>query len=274
MLKLLADDATSGLAEIVAEESRKLLSLSIYIEGFRIALDAFSKEMISSSQTTSESGKSLMPIFYSLDQINQGLLGQVSGYYPIAELGQLDVPPKFEPKSIEEKLVERLYNCSPGKENWKEHQTLCKDILQHCLCPPLLEPEEQVGTSDKLHRRDIIMHIPHSAEGLWHYILNRFGMAVVVECKNYSEALDENDVLVSSKYLGPEKLTSLGILMARKGLKDSGKVSQQRQWKESGKLILCLVDDDLKKMLELKGNQDDPGKVLDGNMREFLESLS
>lgn len=111
-------------------------------------------------------------------------------------------------------------------------------------------------------------------DGLWNYILNKFGLALIIECKNYNEPLSENDVVISSKYLGTERITSLGILLTRKGLTKSGEASQINQWKDYKKLILCFTDNDLIKMLEFKVSQDDPGKVLDGHIRKFLESLS
>lgn len=48
--------------------------------------------------------------------------------------------------------------------------------------------------------------------------------------------------------------------------------TQEDLWKEQGKILLSLNDKDLEKMLELKENHDEPWKVIDNIIREFLLS--
>ena len=50
--------------------------------------------------------------------------------------------------------------------------------------------------------------------------------------------------------------------------------AQENIWKEEGKMLLCINDNDLEKMLELKENHDEPWKVIDDGIHSFLMSLS
>ena len=99
-------------------------------------------------------------------------------------------------------------------------------------------------------------------------------MAIIVECKNYTEPLKENQTIISSKYLDRKKLTRLSLMVTRKGLHQGGIKAQENQWIRDDKMIICLRDEDLIKMLELKENNDEPWKVIDNLIRQFLSSLS
>jgi hypothetical protein len=99
-------------------------------------------------------------------------------------------------------------------------------------------------------------------------------MAIIVECKNYTEPLKENQTIISSKYLDRKKLTRLGLMVTRRGLHQGGIKAQENQWIRDDKMIICLRDEDLIKMLELKENNDEPWKVIDNLIRQFLSSLS
>jgi hypothetical protein len=97
---------------------------------------------------------------------------------------------------------------------------------------------------------------------------------LVVECKNYKEPLKENQLRISSKYVGVSKLSTLGLILSRKGLQKSGVTAQENVWKEDKKMRLCMNDEQLQKMLELKHEGDEPWKVIDRLIRDFLLSIS
>jgi hypothetical protein len=83
-------------------------------------------------------------------------------------------------------------------------------------------------------------------------MMSHSSLAVIVECKNYGKELPANQVVITSKYFGPKRLGNFGIILTRKGLSSSAKAEQKRLWSEESKMILCLNDADLTKMLELK----------------------
>lgn len=121
---------------------------------------------------------------------------------------------------------------------------ICVRIFVYCLVPPLLTPFEQSETRDGLHVRDLIFDIPHGLTGFLNYILIMYGMAIVVECKNYTRHLKENDMIVTSKYLDPDGLTSICLILSRKGLHEHGRKGREKARRSNNKMILSLSDDD------------------------------
>jgi hypothetical protein len=204
--------------------------------------------------------------------LNNELLKNINSYYLPDELRIVDKPPQLTKASTGTVLIKKLKDCKAGKEDWGNYEDVCKEILLYCFVPPLLEPLEQSKTENDLHKRDLIFHIPHDAGNFWQYLLMKFGMAIIVECKNYQDKLNENTILISSKYLGNGKLTKFGLVLTRKGLNEGGKKGQKSSWGEK-KLLICLTDDDLTKMIMLKESNEEPWKVIDNAIREFLQSL-
>jgi hypothetical protein len=196
------------------------------------------------------------------------------GFYPENELQSVKSPPKLLKRTKESKFDSRLKECEPGKRDWKKFQDICEEILCHCLVPPLIQPLIQPETRDGLHIRDLIFNIPYELNGFWSLFLNKFGLALIIECKNYASPVKENQLRISSKYVGEGKLTTLGILVTRKGLHRNGIKAQENIWKDDKKMILCMSDAHIKKMLQLKNEGDEPWKVIDSLIRDFLLSLS
>ncbi len=201
-------------------------------------------------------------------------LNKSIGFYSQNELEPLKSPPQLPKKTTANKMLVKLQECKPGREHWNLYQDVCKEILGYCLVPPLSEPIEQLETRDGLHIRDIIFRIPHELQAFWTWIINKFGIALVVECKNYKNPIKENQLLISSKYIGEGKLTILGLLITRKGLHKNGVKAQENLWKEQKKMIVCLDDENLQKMLQLKEEGDEPWKVIDHLIFKFLSSSS
>jgi hypothetical protein len=96
---------------------------------------------------------------------------------------------------------------------------------------------------------------------------------VIVECKNYAEPLQANQVTITSKYLGAKRMGLFGIIVCRKGFAESARKEQERLWMEEEKMIICLEDNDLLKMLELRETGEDPTKVIDSEIRLLRSSI-
>ncbi len=195
-------------------------------------------------------------------------------YYSKNELRAVKTPTNLPHKSKGIRLISQLSGCKSGVKEWSEYQDICKEILCYCLVPPLLEPLEQSTTNDGLHVRDMIFHIPYELSRFWTFIIEKFGLALIIECKNYQQELKENELRITSKYLGKKKLTKLGVIVTRKGLHANAIRAQENIWKDEDKMILCMNDEQLKKMIELKENEEEPWKVIDSLIRDFLSSLS
>ncbi len=195
-------------------------------------------------------------------------------FYPPSELAEVEELPEEPPTARGKELAAKLRGVPPGRAGWFQYQDLCEEILNHCLVPPLMECQPQSPTSGGLHIRDLIFHIPFDTEGFWLALQSRFdSIAVIVECKNYTNALSPNQVVISSKYLGRKRLGRFGIIASRVGLSVNALKQQRQLWIEEDKFILSLTDRHLLKMLELRDKSEAPSKVIDAEMRRFLEGL-
>lgn len=204
-----------------------------------------------------------------------------TNYYPIPELQVIDKRLQIEKQTLASKLQDRLKACpndsDTNESHWKEYQTICKDILKYCIEPPLLEPieESQTESTGGTQRRDLIFHIPHEVDGFWKWIsITHSALAVIIECKNYKKELPANQVVITSKYFGAKRLGNFGIIVTRNGLSDGAKEEQKRLWNEDNKMIICLCNNDLIKMLQLKEHKEDPSKIIDEAIRAFRQSLA
>jgi len=195
-------------------------------------------------------------------------------YFSSKEFSMLEKPIRIPKKSVALSLVRRLDECLKGKEGWVAFQDLCKDILIHLFVPPLMDPFEQSRTESGLHIRDLIFDIPYTLMGFWGYIKDKFdSSALIVECKNYSSPIEGNQVVISSKYFARNRLGRFGIIFSRLEPRESALKEAKRLWIEDCKLILCLTDAHLVKMLELKENGKHPEIVVDNAIHQFLRSL-
>jgi len=210
------------------------------------------------------------------ETVVQAMQPLLSSYYPQRQLEVIGaIYPGFEKEewSHAANLGSKLVKCHPGK-NWKEYQTLCREILTHTLVPTLLEPREEVSTRDGTQRRDLIFHIPFDAGGFWKWIAwNHKSIAMIVDCKNYSEPLGPEEVTLTAKYLEERRLGLFAVIACRKGFSQSARREQERLWTVERKMILPLTDDDLVRMLRLKEAGDDPSKVIDHAIRAFRQAL-
>jgi hypothetical protein len=110
--------------------------------------------------------------------------------------------------------------------------------------------------------------------GFWEFIeLGYKSLALIVDCKNYSDFLSPNQVTLTSKYLGERGLGMFGLIISRRGFSRSAEREQRRLWTIDGKMILSLIDADLIKMMSLKEEGDDPSKVIDNANRLFRGSF-
>lgn len=200
-------------------------------------------------------------------------LDKTISFYSERDLESLRSPKKIEttkPRS----LLSKLKNCSSGQNSWLLYQNICGEILSYCLVPPLSEMVEQSKTKDNVHVRDIVFNIPHDLGGFWTSFMYRFGWALIFECKNYGSYLKQNQLIISSKYLGAEKMSTLGIIITRKGLSKNAQKVQDNLWRIHKTMLLCFNDSDMENLLKLKENDDEPWKVIDNSIRKFLSSIS
>jgi hypothetical protein len=210
----------------------------------------------------------------SVHTVPRTLSQYIVGYYTDTEVNKQKEESKKALATSKHHLLVGLDSCVPGPSKWVEYENIVRDILEYTLVPPLSRPHFQSRTATGIHRRDIIIHIPSDVEGFWRSISDRFdSWAIIVDAKNYSEEVSGSDVFETSKYLAKEKLGRFGIVVTRKGLDNGARTQQRSLWTIDKKMIVCLNDEDLGRMIGLRMTNNDPGSVLDEKVRTFLESL-
>ena len=231
---------------------------------------ARSAEMLSAI----ESYRNFQPYLESARSVARLMSMSTPIYFPSKEFLVLEKPIKVPKKSVAMKFIERLDACPKGKEGWSEYQDLCKEILVHLFVPPLMEPVEQSRTETGLHIRDLIFDIPYSINGFWAYVRDKFdASALIVECKNFSSPIEGNQIVISSKYLGKNKLGRFGIVFSRVDPAESAVKEAKGLWARHDELILCLTDAHLIRMLDLKERNVKPEIVIDDAIHQFLRVL-
>ncbi|KAA6316494.1 hypothetical protein EZS27_033207 [termite gut metagenome] len=165
-------------------------------------------------------------------------------------------------------LIERLKNCQAGKKEWATYENICTDIFEYLFKDNFRKYtyENQSCTHDKKLRRDLIINNNFSdSTCFWAKVEKKFDCnLIIVDFKNYTDPLEQNDFYLPSKYLNLN-IGRFAIICSRKGLGDSAKALQQQMFNKN-ELIICLDDNDLIGMIKEKMNEQDPTYRLDNLM--------
>ena len=237
-------------------------------------------------------------VFYSRN--NPALLKQLSQitYFPIdnidgkasaeAKLIKLNFIPTQD-KHLEDAekesnktalLIKRLSNCTAGRENSREYEKICEDIIRHLFEATYFNRlTSQHKTNDEHFRMDLIgalkitQNNDESMHPLWQMLVQHYNSHFVVfEFKNYTDKIDQNLIYITEKYLFDAALRNVAFIISRKGFSDSAKFAAEGCLKEHGKLILDITQEDLMKML--KSPSDNPADHLLTKLEEFLMGIS
>lgn len=164
-------------------------------------------------------------------------------------------------KTKGQEIAVALYNCRPGQEHSSDFELIVARALGHALCPPLKTPRMKLRTLDG-HERDIVLEVPAESEGFLKYVKKVCKVwYIVVDAKNYSTPITEQEVMAVSKYLDERGVGTLALLVSRLPPAESAYREQIKQYR-TGKAILLLNDEDLIEMMSLKETDYDPVSVI------------
>lgn len=170
----------------------------------------------------------------------------------------------------------RLSRIEPGKEQPREYERFCVDILKYILGDYLSLWEEQDQTNDGLHRFDLCCKIKNGVnqdffDTIAHYFKTKY---IVFEFKNYSKEISQKEIYTTEKYLYGTALRKVAIIISRLGGDGHALQAAKGSLRENGKLILCLSDQDLLKMAEIKARGDrEPTEYLSDMLDRLLVHL-
>lgn len=167
------------------------------------------------------------------------------------------------------RLAHELQQISPGRASWAQYQRVVRDILAATLCPPLEQPLDERSNLSGVNRRDIIFP-NYAVDGFWKFIRDHYeAYFVVVEAKNYLGGVKKKEILQIANYLSAHGPGLFGIVACRNAADRSAEVTRREQWVIYQKMIIVLNDDDLRQMLSLLSNGDNPGTVIRQKIEDF-----
>ena len=172
-------------------------------------------------------------------------------------------------------LKQCLEQIPPGRDNFRDYEDVCIDILSYVFLPPfVLPPEIQDISDDKLHRRDAIYRLDTGDE-IWDRIQSQFRTRfVLAEFKNLTGETGQKEVVDICRYLYPDAMRSLGFLCGRNEPDKSAIKLRTSEWRGSRKLVLFLSDTEMKDLLELKASGNNPAEHIDHKIDLFLMGLN
>ncbi len=194
-------------------------------------------------------------------------------------------------ETIERKLIKQLENTKAGKLGWVEYENITYSILQYLFCTyqdsemslnqfyDIAKIDEkdtflfQDRTQHGFEIRDIIM--PNFAtKGFWKYIGEKYkGDLIVVDCKNYTEAIKKHEILTVANYINEKGCGLFALICTRVEISDSARNAVKNQWIHANKMILCLTDNDLIQMLGDKERGVDPANTIKTKLYAFRKDI-
>jgi HJR/Mrr/RecB family endonuclease len=144
-----------------------------------------------------------------------------------------------------------LNRLEPGQSTWSTYQKLISDILEHLFCPPLETPRYELFDVDERNRRDMIFE-NNCEDGFWRALKETYQADyIVVDAKNYAEDIDKKPIIEIAHYLKPYGCGMFGIIVTRKGTKDSAYHAIREQWIGNNKMVVVINDSDIQEMLHI-----------------------
>ena len=187
----------------------------------------------------------------------------------------IDLKQYQESKDSDYGYIEKLEDIIPGIQNFKQYQELCVDVLKYLFNDTLSLWEEQEKSNDDLFIFDLICKIKSNIRSeffntLENYFSSRY---IIFEFKNYTEEITQKEIFTTEKYLYKTALRTVAIILTRKGVDKNGMKAIKGILRETGKLMIVLDDNDIKKMIYAKEHNEDYFEILVNKLDKMLISL-
>lgn len=203
--------------------------------------------------------KNLLWLFDGHDDLKNELVAllnfSVDGIEPVAPNTILFPSSGQEPEK-EKSLQERLLQVPPGKDHFSEYESVCMDILKYVLGQYLTLWRVQERSNDGLYRFDLCCKIKNDVDHDFFDTIKKYFNTkyIVFEFKNHSKKITQKEIYTTEKYLYEKALRKVAVVISRAGADEHALQAARGCLRETGKLILCLSDNSLLQMIEIKEN--------------------
>ena len=176
------------------------------------------------------------------------------------------------PESVADSYIAQLKVLETGSAAFKKYEELCVSILKYIIGEYLTLWEQQKTTEEDLYRFDMCCKIKNGVtQDFFDTICKYFSTKYIVfEFKNYEKPITQREIYTTEKYLYEKALRKVAIIISRKGADKHAKMAAPGSLRESGKLIICLSDEDLKAMLQIKKEGE---KTTGGYLEDILDDM-
>ena len=97
---------------------------------------------------------------------------------------------------------------------------------------------------------------------------------IVFEFKNHKGKITQKEIYTTEKYLYEKALRKVAIIISRFGADDHALKAAKGALRENGKLILCLSDNSLFEMIDIKTRgEQEPAEFMDALLDDILVHL-
>lgn len=160
----------------------------------------------------------------------------------------------------ENNFIKRLDQIKPGKDEFGKYETLCTEIMKYLFDENLTSWVQQEQTENKLYRFDLCCKIKHGLNHEFFDTVKDFFNTkyIIFEFKNYKERISQKEIYTTEKYLYKTALRVVAIIVSRCGPSENALEAIRGSLRENGKLILCLSDEDVIKMIKYKISKEKP----------------
>lgn len=221
--------------------------------------------------------KNLLWLFEEFPKIKSEFISLLS--YAISDIEpqkpELNMFEKKTQKRYDLDLQERLRKIRPGKEESQNYENLCAEIIRYIFSEDLEFFEEQKVSNDGLYRFDYcgkikVGHINKFFDTIRNYFNTKY---IIFEFKNYSDEITQKEIYTTEKYLYEKALRKVAVIISRKGANTNAHRAARGSLRENGKLIMCLSDENINKLIEIKSNSGSPGDMLEDMLDNMLMDL-
>lgn len=106
---------------------------------------------------------------------------------------------------------------------------------------------------------------------IMHYFNTKY---IVFEFKNYSEKITQKEIYTMEKYLYEKALRKVAVIISRAGADEHAQQAAKGSLREYGKLIICLSDNSLLEMIDIKEHGErEPAEFLEAILDDLLVHL-
>lgn len=177
--------------------------------------------------------------------------------------------------SVEDSLIKELDLCALGSSGFSSFEKICCEVLKYVFSDDLSLWNQQQPSNAGLYRFDLLCRIKDgNGKTFWNIIENYFhSKYIIFEFKNYNQPISQKEIYTTEKYLYAKALRNVSIIIARNGFDDNSYWAAKVCLRESGKLIMLISMEDLKHLLIIKKDNDDPAQYLLEKLDLILSEL-